>query len=200
MIEEGGTSGGIEMVAAELVAKILRKGVGGFSLVGPVVFERFQAVEGYSGWEGNVVGSAWMEMPQIDVGELAFPELAQGHFTGIECQIDPFGVTHADAAVADRALAAAHFRNVADAKFVGLAGETEGLFGARAVCQIRPEGFDLLCGVTSKDVGSRGFSVRPVAGHDDGGMEARGLAHVKIEPIFIEPLRHMGNVQRADLA
>ena len=38
--------------------------------------------------------------------------------------------------------------------------------------EIKPEGFDLLRGIATQDVRTRGLAVRPIAGHDHSGVEA----------------------------
>ena len=109
------------------------------------------------------------------------------HLFGVEDEADALGIADANAAIAGGTAAAAHESFTGDAEFVGLPGETLGAFGALAIGEVGPEGFDLLVGIAVEDFLSSGLTAGPVAGHDDGGVEAGGLAHVEVEPVLLNP-------------
>ena len=72
--------------------------------------------------ERDLIGATRAEGAEVNVGELAFPELAQRHFFRIECEADALGIAHADAAIANGTASAADLRHIAHAQLVRFAG------------------------------------------------------------------------------
>jgi len=195
VVEEGRAFLFVETIAAVLVPVIVGEGVVGLSFVWPGGIHVGETVKRNAFGEGDAIVATELEAAMIDTGELTFPKVAEIHFTGVEDETDAFGVSHPDATVAGRATTAAHHCFIGDAKFTGLAGEALGILGALAIGKVGPKGFDLLIGVAVENFLSDGLTAGPVAGHDDGGVEAGRLAHVKVEPIFLKSFGSVNEVE-----
>ncbi len=88
-----------------------------------------------------------------------------------EAEADAARVAYRDTTVADIAPSAAKLSHVRHAQFLGLTGKPEGILGLRAGFEVPPEGFNLLGRIAPEHIRAQGLPARPIARHDDAGVE-----------------------------
>ena len=126
------------------------------------------------------------------VDERTLPEQCHAEVLGVECQVGPLGITHADGpgSAADDEVAVDH-RLVIDHNLLLAADEPGRDLRFGPVGQVGVDGAQLARGVAIEDLGVHRLALGPEGGHAGAGAQGRRIGEVALQPFPLEALTHL---------